>query len=79
MCRDKFNGEGDDVSVKSCDSELLDEGEACWDALGRMSSIRRSNRFTKPKFVCVHLKRQSFGFGLELTGRSPPSIASLCE
>lgn len=70
------------ISVDSCDSDCLsslDEGEAAWDALGRMNSIRRSNRFDKAQLVTVTLRKGSDGFGLELGGRSPPVIASVCK
>ena len=67
-----FDWESDSLSS-------LDEGEAAWDALGRMNSIRRSNRFDKPQLLTVELKRTVDGFGLELEGRSPPLIHAVCE
>ena len=72
-----------DISVESCDSECVslssDDGEARWDALGRMSSIRRSSRFNKPHLITVKLKIGADGYGLKLEGRSPPTIVSVCE
>lgn len=67
-----FDWDSDSVSS-------LDEGEAAWDALGRMNSIRRSNRFDKPHLLTVELKRSADGFGLELEGRSPPTIHAVCK
>ena len=57
----------------------VDEGEAAWDALGRMNSIRRSNRFDKPQLLTVEIQRSDDGFGLELEGRSPPIIHAVCK
>ena len=58
----------------------VDEGEAAWDALGRMNSIRRSNRFDKPQFILsVQLQRATDGFGIELGGKSPPIIHAVCK
>lgn len=54
-----------------------DEGEARWDAIGRMSSVRRSSRFNKPRLITLTLKCGPDGYGLELEGRSPPTIASV--
>lgn len=72
---------GSDISIESCDSECvslsLDEGEASWDALGRMSSVRRSSRFNKPRLINVTLRSGPDGYGLQLEGRSPPTIASV--
>ena len=69
------------MSVESCDSECVsvcsDEGEARWDAIGRMSSVRRSSRFNKPRLITLTLKCGPDGYGLELEGRSPPTIASV--
>ena len=70
------------ISVDSCDSDCLsslDEGEAAWDALGRMNSVRRSNRFDKPQLLTLSLARGPDGFGLELGGRSPPIIVDACK
>lgn len=68
------------LSDESCDSlSSFDEGEAAWDALGRMSSIRRSNRFDKPQLVTVEVIRSEDGFGLELEGERPPVLCGLCE
>lgn len=67
-----FEWESDSVSS-------LDEGEAAWDALGRMNSIRRSNRFDKPQLLTVELNRTSQGYGLELEGKSPPVIHAVCK
>ena len=61
--------------------QSFDEGEAAWDALGRMSSIRRSNRFDKPQLLTVELRRDHEGFGLELEGKAPPiihAVSKLC-
>ena len=67
-------------SFGSCDSlSSLDEGEAAWDALGRMSSIRRSNRFDKPQLVTIEMIKGEEGFGFELEGERPPVICGLCE
>ena len=72
---------GSDVSVESCDSECVslspDEGEAYWDALGRMSSVRRSSRFNRPRLISLTLRSGPDGYGIQLEGRSPPTIASL--
>ena len=72
---------GSDVSVESCDSECVslspDEGEAYWDALGRMSSVRRSSRFDRPRLISLTLRSGPDGYGVQLEGRSPPTIASL--
>ena len=58
----------------------VDEGEAAWDALGRMNSIRRSNRFDKPQLLTVQLQRTAEdGFGLELGGKSPPVIHAVSK
>lgn len=57
----------------------FDEGEATWDALGRMSSIRRSNRFDKPQLLTVELRRDHEGFGLELEGKAPPIIHAVSK
>ena len=57
----------------------VDEGEAAWDALGRMNSIRRSNRFDKPQLLTVQIQRSSDGFGLELRGKSPPTVHAVCK
>ena len=57
----------------------VDGGEAAWDALGRMNSIRRSNRFDKPQLLTVQLQRATDGFGLELEGKSPPVIHAVCK
>ena len=74
---------GSDISVESCDSECVslspDEGEAYWDALGRMSSIRRSSRFNRPRLISLTLKSGPDGYGIQLEGRSPPTIASLSQ
>ena len=59
--------------------DMLDEGEAQWDALGRMSSIRRSNRFHKQLLLTVNLRRGKEGFGLELEGKAPPTIFDVCK
>lgn len=67
-----FEWESDSVSS-------LDEGEAAWDALGRMNSIRRSNRFDKPQLLTVELHRTVDGFGLELEGKGPPIIHAVCK
>ena len=67
-------------SFGSCDSlSSLDEGEATWDALGRMSSIRRSTRFDKPQLITVEIYRGENGFGVDLEGERPPVLASTCE
>ena len=67
-------------SFGSCDSlSSLDEGEAAWDALGRMSSIRRSTRFDKPQLITVEITRGENDFGVELEGERPPVLASICE
>lgn len=67
-------------SFGSCDSlSSLDEGEAAWDALGRMSSIRRSNRFDKPQLVTVEVVRGEDGFGVMLEGGKPPVLCGICE
>lgn len=77
------SGSFDDRSIpsfESCDSlSSLDEGEAAWDALGRMSSIRRSNRFDKPQLLTVEVCRGEKGFGVELEGARPPVLSSMCE
>ena len=74
---------GSDISVESCDSECVslspDEGEAHWDALGRMNSTRRSSRFNKPRLISVTLRSGADGYGIQLEGRSPPTIASLSQ
>lgn len=68
----EFEWESDSVSS-------LDEGEAAWDALGRMNSIRRSNRFDKPQLLTVQLQKTADGFGLELESKSPPIIHAVCK
>ncbi len=72
---------GSDISVESCDSECVsltpDEGEAHWDAIGRMSSVRRSSRFNRPRLISLTLRSGADGYGIQLEGRSPPTIASL--
>ena len=68
----EFEWESDSVSS-------LDEGEAAWDALGRMNSIRRSNRFDKPQLLTVQLHKTAEGFGLELESRNPPIIHAVCK
>lgn len=69
--------------MESCDSECVslspDEGEAHWDAIGRMSSVRRSSRFNKPRLITVTLRSGPEGYGLKLEGRSPPTIVSVGE
>lgn len=69
--------------MESCDSECVslspDEGEAYWDALGRMSSVRRSSRFNRPRLISVTLRSGPDGYGIQLEGRSPPTIASLSQ
>lgn len=79
----RLQDSGSDISVETCDSECVsvssDEGEACWDALGRMNSVRRSSRFNKPRLISVTLKSGVHGYGLQLEGRSPPTIVSLGE
>ena len=67
------------VSVESCESVSDDEGEARWDSLGRMNSIRRSNRFDKPQLLTVVLRNGKAGCGITMEGKEPPSIASLGE
>ena len=74
-----INSAVSDFDWESDSLSSLDEGEAAWDALGRMNSIRRSNRFDKPQLLTVELKRTADGFGLELEGRSPPLIHAVCE
>lgn len=68
-----------DFDWESDSMSSLDEGEATWDALGRMNSIRRSNRFDKPQLLTVELKRSTDGFGLELEGRSPAIVHAVCK
>jgi hypothetical protein len=74
---------GSDISVESCDSECVsltpDEGEAHWDAIGRMSSVRRSSRFNRPRLISLTLRSGADGYGIQLEGRSPPTIASLSQ
>lgn len=67
------------VSIESCDSVSDDEGEARWDSLGRMNSIRRSNRFDKPQLMTVVLRNGKTGCGIVLEGKEPPTIASLSK
>ena len=68
-----------DFEFESVSVSSFDEGEAIWDALGRMNSIRRSNRFDKPQLTTTTLVRGPDGFGLELEGSAPPIIKAICK
>lgn len=77
--RSRDGSSSPDFEWESDSHSSVDEGEATWDALGRMNSIRRSNRFDKPQLLTVDLQRTPEGFGLELEGHSPPIIHSICK
>ena len=77
--RSREESSSPDFEWESDSHSSVDEGEAAWDALGRMNSIRRSNRFDKPQLLSVQLQRTSDGFGIELGGKSPPIIHAVCK
>lgn len=77
---DSYDETRSNTSFGSCDSLCsFDEGEASWDALGRMNSIRRSNRFDKPQLLTVEIMKTEKGFGIDLEGEKPPVIKTVCE
>lgn len=77
--RSSSQSDSPDFEFESVTATSLDEGEAIWDALGRMNSIRRSNRFDRPQLTTTTLVRGPDGFGLELEGTAPPIVQAICE